>query len=289
MLYLIFLTALGAALIPAIASDDSDTPTEEDNPDDWDSDQIRVTEEGEAPELVDAEVVSRDAQEGVDLDQLIETNIFDDVSQFVDAGDGLDVVEIGVGDDVDTLSDSEDTADDIEGEDGDHITLTVTADALEDLPVPAPQTDGIPGLELPAASHIVMGSEDTLEIAFEEGIGGHLEVVEVETDWRVSHHFGSRHLESALIFYIPEGESLDGLIDEDSHTDYGHEFYWELGLTDEDFGGIRLIGVIDLGEWMPDLIHEVDDTVLEGYDLSREAPEITSNLPIVSIIPPGTP
>lgn len=283
---------LGVATLPILVSDSSDETSTEDNPDtpdtpdtevsdNWEDDRVQISVDGQDPQLFDVEAVSRVAQDGQNIDQVIETNIHDDVTQSVDAGDGTDVIKIGVGDDVDTLSDSTETADDVEGEGGDHVSLTVTAEALEGLPVPG-SFGTVPAIEAEAESFLQMGSGDSLEINFEDGTGGHLEVVELETDYgNWGNTLPPSQVSSQVVFYVPEGESLEGLLDENSPDDYGYAFYWKPGLTAEDFGGIRLIGTVDLGESHDGGENANTGETVAAYDDTRPPPTITSNLPIV--------
>lgn len=283
---------LGVATLPILVSDSSDETSTEGNPDtpdtpdtdmpeDWGDERVRISVDGQDPQLFDIEAVSRAAQDGQDIDQIIETNIHDDVAQSVDAGDGTDVIKIGVGDDVDTLSDSTETADDVAGEGGDKVSLTVTAEGLEGLPVPG-SWGTVPAIEADAESFLRMGSGDSLEINFEDGTGGHLEVVELETDYgNWGNTLPPSQVSSQVLFHVPEGESLEGLLDENSPNDYGYAFYWKSGLTAEDFGGIRLIGTVALGESHDGGESAFTGEVVAPYDDTRPPPTITSNLPIV--------
>lgn len=295
-----------AVMVDIIGSSDSDEETET-----WDDDQIRVTAEGEEPELLDPEVfeveephdyydqydtVQMEGYQGTDQDELIETNIHDDVTQDIVAGDGLDVIRIGLGDDVQTLSDHDlDTHEEGEEESGDRIILELTAEDTQNVE------------ENREISHFKVGSDDVIEIVLPEGFEGKVaygESLEYEqlggggTGASIDWHEG-------YIFLVEDPDSFPDYVEMEQDQIYMGDYYggskqiadvdgYEYSIADGDYEvvpGVTVIGIIDLGQnvgggWLtysdqdpPDL--EPGDPPPPGYVLSsneeRDPPTILVN------------
>ncbi len=288
MLALYMLLAVGAGIAMFDVLDDSDSSSDEDSeegevpvdedPDtlpeattpEWEGEDIRVTEDGEDPEMVAQEDVYRtylstnpddphyydstivtvgQGYNDADADELIETNYMDDTSQAIRAEQGQDTVEIGLGDYVDVRTEDDATGDDVAGEEGDTVIVNLTADDLENAPrlevndrgsITAEYDDHLP---LFRAS---LGSQDNLDINLPEGVEGSLGVVEGHSEFYYGTMATGAYTEEnyALLLFAPEGQTLpDDLVSEEEYIYNGRTQY-----APEDVEGVRIIGLLDLGE-----------------------------------------
>ena len=236
---------------------------------------IRVTEPGAQPEDIAPEEVSLtewslhfaedsflseetvaevSGYDGGDEDTLIETNRDDDIYQVIDAGGGVDVVEIGPGDFADLRLENEETGDDIDGEGGDTLVVhlseadlagAATIEAVAGGYIDIDDIDDIP--DTTPLFEAELGAEDRLDIALPEGVVGAVEVLEgVETHMYGTTTTGAgEQAHEGLVFFVPEGMSLPDDLRYDEGTlwagsDFGGVEAW-------DVEGILLLGRIDLG------------------------------------------
>ncbi|WP_127114644.1 hypothetical protein [Shimia sediminis] len=281
----IALAGFGTMALVDILDDDSDAPNEDPCEDsceedyaDWPGDDLRVTPDGGDASFVDA-------PGGTDADELIETNITDDVYQGVDAGDGLDEVIMGLGDNVDTLSDdpTADHGDDVAGEEGDHVIVRLCCDDLAGAAqlgteysdtLDTYRVQEIEG-EIPVFE-ATMGSADTLEIQIPDSADGAVFAVE-GTDTYIS---GSGSLgpelenDYAYVLYSETGSIPDGL-----RTDEGSIWYdTSFGPLEENaLDGIYVIGLVDLGDSYYAYNPDTDETTT--WDRTIDLPSITLTQP----------
>ncbi|MDO6480670.1 hypothetical protein [Shimia thalassica] len=288
MLALYMLLAVGAGIAMFDVLDDSDSSSDEDSeegevpvgedPDtlpeattpEWEGEDIRVTEDGEDPEMVVSEDVYRtylntdpdnpryfdstivtvgQGYNDSEADELIETNYMDDTFQVIRAEQGQDTVEIGLGDYVDVRTEDDATGDDVAGEEGDTVIVNLTADDLENAPrlevndrgrITAEYDDHLP---LFRAS---LGSQDNLEINLPEGVEGSLGVVEGTSELYYGTMATGAYTEEhyALLLFAPEGQTLPEDLTSEEEYFYGRQIQY----APEDVEGVRIIGLLDLGE-----------------------------------------
>ncbi|MBU2941658.1 hypothetical protein Q4525_13545 [Shimia thalassica] len=288
MLALYMLLAVGAGIAMFDVLDDSDSSSDEDteegevpvgeDPDtlpeattpEWEGEDIRVTEDGEDPEMVVSEDVYRtylntdpdnpryfdstivtvgQGYNDSEADELIETNYMDDTFQVIRAEQGQDTVEIGLGDYVDVRTEDDATGDDVAGEEGDTVIVNLTADDLENAPrlelndrgrITAEYDDHLP---LFRAS---LGSQDNLEINLPEGVEGSLGVVEGTSELYYGTMATGAYTEEhyALLLFAPEGQTLPEDLTSEEEYIYGRQIQY----APEDVEGVRIIGLLDLGE-----------------------------------------
>lgn len=289
---LIALAGAGLFALASIFDDDADSDADEDSvdrdaPDDaeddafaeWLGSDFRVTPEGGEPSFV-----SEDP--GTDGNELIETNITDEVYQHVDAGDGLDVVRIGLGDSVDTLSlaDDSETGDDIAGEDGDHVVVTILEEdlaravQLETVYSEVHEEYFVETL-LDLDMHVFnadMGSGDTLEIAMPDTAGGAIFTLQGhETYYSGPEAWGPEILyHYAYVFYSEDGTIPEGLSVAEDAVSYDDS---NGPLGPDDLDGIYILGRINLGEsyWAQD----PQTLEVTSWDRSIEAATVTLTQP----------
>ncbi|MDO6799340.1 hypothetical protein [Shimia thalassica] len=288
MLALYMLLAVGAGIAMFDVLDDSDSSSDDDSeegevpvgedPDtlpeattpEWEGEDIRVTEDGEDPEMVVSEDVYRtylntdpdnpryfdstivtvgQGYNDSEADELIETNYMDDIYQVIRAEQGQDTVEIGLGDYVDVRTEDDATGDDVAGEEGDTVIVNLTADDLENAPrlelndrgrITAEYDDHLP---LFRAS---LGSQDNLEINLPEGVEGSLGVVEGTSELYYGTMATGAYTEEhyALLLFAPEGQTLPEDLTSEEEYIYGRQIQY----APEDVEGVRIIGLLDLGE-----------------------------------------
>ncbi|MDP2580315.1 hypothetical protein Q8W37_10255 [Shimia thalassica] len=288
MLALYMLLAVGTGIAMFDILDDSDSSSDEDSeegevpvdedPDtlpeattpEWEGEDIRVTEDGEDPEMVAQEDVYRtylntdpddphyfdstivrvgQGYNDSEADELIETNYMDDTYQVIRAEQGQDTVEIGLGDYVDVRTEDDATGDDVAGEERDTVIVNLTADDLENAPrlelndhgwITAEYDDHLP---LFRAS---LGSQDNLEINLPEGVEGSLGVVEGTSELYYGTMATGAYTEEhyALLLFAPEGQTLPEDLTSEEEYIYGRQIQY----APEDVEGVRIIGLLDLGE-----------------------------------------
>lgn len=293
---LIALAGAGLFTLASILDDDADTGADGENTDtgisddsggddlaEWLGSDFRVTPEGGAPFFVSE-------NPGTDGNEMIETNITDEVYQEVDAGDGLDVVRIGLGDSVDTLSLAEDpeTGDDIAGEDGDHVIVTIRSEDLAgavqlETEYSELRDEYDVSTLLSLDMHVFnadMGSGDTLEIAMPDTAGGAIFTLEGhETHYDGPEAWGPEiQYHYAYVFYSEDGTIPEGLSVAEDAISYDRS---NGPLGPDDLDGIYILGRINLGEsyWAQD--PQTFETT--SWDRSIEAPAVTLTQPAVVV------